>query len=130
MSFYSSLEGVEQNILLLPLIIPICSHPELSKKLDRVVLSGNRRTTFFTKFGDPKEMYDLQERIDVLKNLTVQSLNYCLINDQLFVDTLALSIFVNEKHSKKNINKQAQNLGKIFSGLSTTEIYKGLRVNP
>lgn len=129
-SFYNSLEEVEQNILLLPLIIPICSHPELSKKLDIVRLSGKSRSSFFTKFGNPKELYDLQERIDALKQLSTQSLSYCMINDWVTVDELTLRIIANENCDQKQINQQAKNLGKLFSGLSITEIYKGLRVNP
>lgn len=129
-SFYNSLEEVEQNILLLPLIIPICSHPELSKKLDIVRLSDKSRSSFFTKFGNPKELYDLQERIDALKQLSTQSLSYCMINDWVTVDELTLRIIANENCDQKQINQQAKNLGKLFSGLSITEIYKGLRVNP
>lgn len=129
-SFYNSLEEVEQNILLLPLIIPICSHPELSKKLDTVRLSGKSRSTFFTKFDNPKEFYDLQERFDALKHLSAQSLSYCIVNDWMTVDESSLRIISNENYDKKQIHKQATNLGKLFSGLSITEIYKGLRVNP
>lgn len=129
-SFYNSLEEVEQNILLLPLIIPICSHPELSKKLDTVRLSGKSRSNFFTKFGNPKEFYDLQERIDTLKALSTQSLSYCMINDGVSFDKSSLNILINRKYDKVQLNKQATNLGKLFSGLSITEIYKGLRVNP
>jgi hypothetical protein len=78
-SFYNSLEEVEHNLLLLPLIIPICSHPELSKKLNIVISSGRSPSTFFTKFDNPKEFYDLQERIDALKGLSTQSLSYCMV---------------------------------------------------
>lgn len=129
-SFYNSLEEVEQNILLLPLIIPICSHPELSKKLNIVRLSGESRSTFFTKFNNHKDFYDLQERIDTLKMLSTQSLNYCMINDWISIDESSLNIITNESYVNTQVNKQAKNLGKLFSGLSITEIYKGLRVNP
>ncbi len=128
-SFYSELKDTEQNFLLLPLIIPICTHPVLHQKLDRVVLSGLRRTTFFTKFNEPKELYDLQERVDYLKKITAQTLHYCLINDWVFIDEKELAISVTEGYSKRK-NKKAGNLGKLFSGLSANEIYRGLRVKP
>lgn len=129
-SFYDALEDVEQNILLLPLIIPICSHPELSKKLNRLIENGNNISTFFTKFDKPKEFYDLQERIDTLKKLSTQSFSYCMVNNWVLVEESSLNIIANKSYDKARINKQAKNLGKLFSGLSTTEIYKGLRVNP
>lgn len=129
-SFYNSLEEVEQNLLLLPLIIPICSHPELSKKLNIVILSGRSPSTFFTKFNNPKEFYDLQERIDALKGLSTQSLSYCIVNDWVTVDKSSLRVIDTENYDKTQINKQAKNLGKLFSGLSINEIYKGLRVSP
>lgn len=53
-SFYNSLEEVEQNLLLLPLIIPICSHPELSKKLNIVISSGRSPSTFLPSSITPK----------------------------------------------------------------------------
>lgn len=129
-SFYNSLEEVEQNLLLLPLIIPICSHPELSKKLNIVISSGRSPSTFFTKFDKPKEFYDLQERIDALKGLSTQSLNYCIVNDWVTVDKSSLRVIDTENYDKTKINKQAKNLGRLFSGLSINEIYKGLRVSP
>lgn len=129
-SFYNSLEEVEHNLLLLPLIIPICSHPELSKKLNIVISSGRSPSTFFTKFDNPKEFYDLQERIDALKGLSTQSLSYCMVNDWVTVDKSSLSVIDIENYDKTQTNKQAKNLGRLFSGLSITEIYKGLRVSP
>ena len=78
----------------------------------------------------PKEFYDLQERFDALKRLSAQSLSYCIVNDWMTVDESSLRIIANENYDKKQIHKQATNLGKLFSGLSITEIYKGLRVNP
>ena len=129
-SFYNSLEEVEQNLLLLPLIIPICSHPELSKKLNIVISSGRSPSTFFTKFDNPKEFYDLQERIDALKGLSTQSLSYCIVNDWVTVEKSSLRVIDTENYDKTQINKQAKNLGRLFSGLSINEIYKGLRVSP
>lgn len=129
-SFYNSLEEVEQNLLLLPLIIPICSHPELSKKLNIVISSGRSPSTFFTKFDNPKEFYGLQERIDALKGLSTQSLSYCIVNDWVTVDKSSLRVIDTENYDKTHINKQAKNLGRLFSGLSINEIYKGLRVSP
>lgn len=129
-SFYNSLKEVEQNLLLLPLIIPICSHPELSKKLNIVISSGRSPSTFFTKFDNLKEFYDLQERIDALKGLSTQSLSYCIVNDWVTVDKLSLRVIDTENYDKTQINKQAKNLGRLFSGLSINEIYKGLRVSP
>lgn len=126
-TFYSSITNVGDNLLLAPLVIPLCSHPVFSKKLT----NANTKSTIWTIFNDRTEMHDLQERIDDFQNLTEQCIQYCLINDWLLIEENSLDIqyITNQEHlfvAKKNAN----NLGRLFSGHSVVEIYAFLGVKP
>ncbi|MFK5948595.1 MAG: DUF6521 family protein [Methylococcales bacterium] len=130
-SFYTQLVGVENNLLLSQLVIPLCSHPTLSNKLQNTVFGKKRTSTIWTVFSDQNNLYDLQERIDVFKELADQSLQYCLINDWLEIDPEKLSVSVLKKSAEQiNNYKSALKLGKIFSNLSVIEIYALLGVSP
>jgi hypothetical protein len=126
-SFYTVLEESENNLLLAPLVIPLCSHPIFSQKL----FNSNKRSTIWSVFDDRTKLYDLQERIDGFQTLTEQSIQYCLINDWLSVNEQSLSlrafdgsdsVFTSQKNSEK--------LGRLFSGHSVVEIYAFLGVKP
>ena len=67
-SFYTTVGEVENNLLLSPLVIPLCSHTTFSKK----IFNSNVRSTIWSIFDDRSKLYDLQERIDgfqALRNL-------------------------------------------------------------
>jgi hypothetical protein len=126
-SFYSSVGEYENNILLAPLIIPLCSHPIFSRKLS----NSNVKSTIWSVFDDRSKHYDLQERIDSFKNLTEQSIQYCLINDWLFVDESNLVLCRRgESDSSFVCQKNAEKLGRLFNGRSVVEIYSFLGVKP
>lgn len=153
-SFYSSLGSLESNFLLAPLVIPLCSHPFFSIKLE----GSNANSTLWTVFGGEtkinnardqekyerylsnasknkishkEKLYDLQERIDGFQGLTELCIQYCLVNDWLSVDEdkLILCPSVESDFTFTN-QKSAEKLGRLFSSHSVVEIYAFLGVKP
>ncbi|MFB2815350.1 three component ABC system middle component [Shewanella xiamenensis] len=126
-SFYTHLDDSENNLLLAPLVIPLCSHPLYSHKL----LNSNKRSSIWSVFDDRAKLYDLQERIDGFQTLTEQCIQYCLINDWLSVDEHLLSLDKGDETGSVFTNqKSAEKLGRLFSGHSVVEIYAFLGVKP
>lgn len=126
-SFYMTIEESENNLLLAPLIIPLCSHPVIGRKL----LNSNIKSSIWSVFKDRTELYDLQERIDGLQTLTTQCIQYCLINDWLSVDEQRLSIQAADgSDSIFTRQKCAEKLGRLLSDHSIVEIYAFLGVKP
>ncbi|MCG7489279.1 DUF6521 family protein [Vibrio sp. Of14-4] len=126
-SFYSILNETEENLLLAPLVIPICSHPLFSTKLAK----ANIRSSIWSIFQERSQLYDLQERVDEFQILTEQSLQYCIVNDWIFFEEDRLMLHcktVND--SKLSIQKSAYNLGRLFQGHTVSEIYAFLGVKP
>lgn len=130
-SFYSELTGVDNNLLLSQLVIPLCSHPLFSYKLSNAKFGAKSKSTIWTVFKDRSQLYVLQERLDEFKTLTDQSLQYCLVNDWVEIDAEKLAVNripTNQASFVKQ--KSAANLGKLFSHLSVVEIYALLGVTP
>ena len=126
-SFYTALEESENNLLLAQLVIPLCSHPIYSHKL----LNSNKRSSIWSVFDDRAKLYDLQERIEGFQTLTEQCIQYCLVNDWLFVNEQQLSLTkCDEVASNFITQKSAEKLGRLFSGHSVVEIYAFLGVKP
>lgn len=126
-SFYTAIEESENNLLLAPLIIPLCSHLVFSQKL----FYSNKKSTIWSVFDDRAKLYDLQERIDGFQALTEQCIQYCLINDWLTVNEQDLSLRVFDGTDPAFTNKKsAEKLGRLFSGHSVVEIYAFLGVKP
>jgi len=126
-SFYTSAGELENNLLLAPLVVPLCSHPIFGQKL----FNSNVRSTIWSIFDDRSKLYDLQERIDGFQVLTEQCIQYCLINDWLTIDEQSLSLRVfTEADSVFTKQKRAQKLGQLFSGHTVVEIYAFLGVKP
>lgn len=130
-SFYSSINNVDNNLLLAPLVIPLCSHPIFEKSLSNAVFGGKRKSSIWTVFNDRTKFHDLQERIDEFQILTEECIQYCLANDWLAVEDerLALQYIASSKDSL-TLHKNAINLGKLVSGHSVVEIYAFLGVKP
>lgn len=127
--FYSNLPEYQNNILLLPLIIPLCSHSEYVNKIN----GSNKRSSLLTIFKNKKELYDLQERIDALRLLSTQSLQYCLGKEWLYLNIDELNIYANtlDKKTVQNFNedsKVAKKLALLFGKYSVDEIYSYLGV--
>ncbi|USQ17435.1 three component ABC system middle component [Actinobacillus pleuropneumoniae] len=120
-TFYSELTGVEQNLLLLPLLIPLFTHPIFKNK--RIIKTSSLHTIFFNS----KELYDLQERIESLRRLISESMQYCLVNQWLYIEQDDLSVY--SAQDIENI-KIARNYAKLFSNHSVYEIYTLLGVKP
>lgn len=130
-SFYSSLEEAENNLLLAQLVIPLCSHPVVSKKISGAVFGQKKQSSIWSIFDDKTKLYDLQERIDGFQSLTEQCIQYCLVNDWLFVNEQRLSLTkYDEVVSNFITKKSAEKLGRLFSGHSVIEIYAFLGVKP
>ncbi|EJI85147.1 hypothetical protein AEST_22490 [Alishewanella aestuarii B11] len=126
-SFYTHLDESENNLLLAPLVIPLCSHLLYSHKL----YNSNKRSSIWSVFDDRTKLYDLQERIDGFQDLTEQCIQYCLINDWLSVNEQRLSLAVCDvADSTFTSQKSAEKLGSLFSGHSVVEIYAFLGVKP
>lgn len=130
-SFYTNLEEIENNLLLAPLVIPLCSHPILGRKISNAVFGARLQSSIWTIFDDRTTLYDLQERIDGFQILTEQSIQYCLINDWLTVNKQNLSLHACDGSDSAFTNKKsAEKLGRLFSDLSVVEIYALLGVKP
>ncbi|WP_019617135.1 three component ABC system middle component [Psychromonas ossibalaenae] len=153
-SFYKAMDESENNLLLAPLIIPLCSHPFFSLKLNSANINSSIFTIFngetrikterdIEKYGSfnlkaqqnkivHKELlYDLQERIDGFQTLTEQCIQYCLINDWLSVNEQNLSLHAcNGSSSEFLSQKSAKMLGSVLSGHSVVDIYAYLGVKP
>ena len=126
-SFYTAIGESENNLLLAPLVIPLCSHPVFGQKL----FNSNVRSTVWSVFDDRTKLYDLQERIDGFQVLTEQCIQYCLVNDWLSVDEQSLVLRACEEADSVFTNqKSAEKLGRLFSGHSVVEIYALLGVKP
>ncbi|MCC5450703.1 DUF6521 family protein [Rheinheimera sp. UJ51] len=126
-SFYTHLDESKNNLLLAPLVIPLCSHPLYSHKL----LNSNKRSSIWSIFDDRRKLYDLQERIDGFQALTKLCIQYCLINDWLLVDEQLLSLNKGGEADSVFIHQiSAEKLGRLFSGHSVVEIYAFLGVKP
>ncbi|SSL10738.1 Uncharacterised protein [Klebsiella pneumoniae] len=82
-------------------------------------------------FDDKSKLYDLQERLDEFKVITAQSIQHCLINEWLELDTDSLTLYSQDNNSKTlETHKSAINLARLFSNHSVTEIYDLLGVTP
>lgn len=126
-SFYTHLDDSENSLLLAQLVIPLCSHPVYSHKL----LNSNKRSSIWTVFDDRAKLYDLQERIDGFQDLTEQCIQYCLINDWLWINEQKLSLGKRDGADSVFVHKKcAEKLGRLFSGHSVVEIYAFLGVKP
>ncbi len=126
-SFYTAMAESEHNILLAPLVIPLCSHPVIGKK----VSSAKKQSSIWSIFSDRTKLFDLQERIDGFQVLTEQCVQYCLINDWLSVNEQRLSLYACDgSGSAFARQKSAEKLGRLFNGHSVVEIYAFLGVKP
>mgnify|MGYP001090038724 CR=1 FL=1 len=126
-SFYASSHESENNILLAPLVISLCSHTIFGRKL----FNSNVKSTIWSIFDDRTKLYDLQERIDGFQGLTEQCIQYCLINDWLYLDEENLALRTCPNTSSTFVSqKSAEKLGRLFSGHSVVEIYAFLGVKP
>ncbi|WP_080939899.1 three component ABC system middle component [Chromobacterium violaceum] len=126
-SFYNSVGTSENNILLAPLVIPLCSHSILGRKLYK----SNIKSTIWSIFDDRTMLYDLQERIDEFQHLTEQCIDYCLTNDWLSIDEERLSLVAcSDACTLFKIQKGPEKLGRLFFGRSVIEIYAFLGVKP
>lgn len=125
-SFYASVEKSENNILLAPLVIPLCTHPIFGQKLN----NSNIKSTIWSVFGDRAAFYDLQERINQFRFLTAQSIEYCLANDWLFIDEASLSLLPHSVTARRAFvnQKKAAKLARLFLGYTAVEIYAFLGV--
>ncbi|MGJ7456302.1 three component ABC system middle component [Halomonas sp. RA08-2] len=126
-SFYTVAGESENNLLLAPLVIPLCSHPFFGQKL----FNSNKKSTIWSVFESRTKLYDLQERVRGFQSLTEQCIQYCLINDWLAINENNLSIVAYAgSDSTFTCQKSAEKLGRLFSGHSVVEIYAFLGVKP
>ena len=130
-SFYASIGESENNILFAPLVIPLCSHPVFGDVISGAVFGEKKKSSIWSIFNNRTKLYDLQERIDGFQDLTEQCIQYCLVNDWLFVDEQKLALYASgESVSIFAKQKSAEKLGRLFSGRSVVDIYAFLGVKP
>lgn len=123
--FYHHLENQTENILLLPLILPICTHSYYSDKVKK----NNINSSIYTIFKEQRELLDFQERIDNLKELGFSSLQYCLNQNWLYLNPDKLNIVSSKDSIDVNQNTLvAKKLAMLFSRSSKSEIYSLLGV--
>ena len=126
-SFYMAEGETDGNLLLAPLVIPLCNHPIFGQKL----FNSNIRSTIWSVFDERTKLYDLQERIDGFQDLTAQCIQYCLVNDWLSIDEQSLVLSTPDESRLAFANmKSAEKLGKLFCNYSVIEIYAFLGVKP
>ena len=126
-SFYTAVGESEDNFLLAPLVIPLCSHPIFGEKL----FNSTIRSSIWSVFGDRTKLYDLQERIDGFQALTKECIQYCLVNDWISIDEQNLAVRSCDECKPKFVNqKRAEKLGRLFRGHSVVEIYAFLGAKP
>lgn len=130
-SFYSTIQNVEKNLLLAPLIIPLCTHPTFGTSLSSAVFGKKRKSSIWTIFNDRAKLYDLQERISEFQSLTEQCIQFCLTNDWLAINDKNLSLeYITPSDQTLTLQKNAANFGKLVSGHSVIELYAFLGVKP
>lgn len=130
-SFYTAIDESENNLLLAPLVIPLCSHPVYNKKISGAVFGEKKQSSIWSIFNDRTQLYDLQERIDGFQALTELCIQYCLINDWLSVNEQGLFLHKGDGYdSVYTCQKSAEKLGRLFSGHSVVDIYAFLGVKP
>lgn len=130
--FYGNLIEVKENLLLCHIIIPICTHPTYSKKLTNAKFGASKQSSFLATFQNREELYDFQDRIDELKDLTYQALQYALMNDWLQINTIKMQVTAAQKPQLNSdpAFRCARNLGRMLSHHSATEIYAILGITP
>lgn len=130
--FYRHLENHDENILLLPLVIPLCTHYQFyAKKISRARFGSKQSDHIYSVFGNREYLYDLQDRVDNLKGISMLSLEYCLNQKWLYINLDDLNIYPGDDMDVKNFGKElkvAQNLAILFSKSSIDEIYSFLGV--
>ena len=130
-SFYAAMDESENNLLLAPLVIPLCSHPIFGEKILGAVFGNKKQSSIWSIFDDRTKLYDLQERLDAFQSLTERCIQYCLINDWLSVSHENLSLRVGDGSDSTFVSqKTSEKLGRLFSGHSVVEIYAFLGVKP
>lgn len=123
--FYHHLENHTENILLLPLILPICTHSYYGDK----VKNSKSNSSIYTIFKEQRELLDFQERVDNLKELGFSSLQYCLNQNWLYLNPDKLNIVSSKDNIDVNQNTLvAKKLAMLFSRSSKSEIYSLLGV--
>lgn len=123
--FYHHLENHYENILLLPLILPICTHSYYGDK----VKNSKSNSSIYTIFKEQRELLDFQERVDNLKELGFSSLQYCLNQNWLYLNPDKLNIVSSKDNIDVNQNTLvAKKLAMLFSRSSKSEIYSLLGV--
>lgn len=126
-SFYNSkVSEIENNVLLLPLVLPICTHSIYGKK--RITSRSNLQSTFANHLID---FYDLKELIQFFKPLSKDSFYYCLSLNALNLDEQNMKVrYVQSKEVIFSEIQQAKNLGdKLFSQYSVNDIYSFFEVD-
>lgn len=126
-TFYHNLSGSEQTILLAPLIIPTCIHPNLQEKIEH----STSRSSIFTIFKEPKLYFDLVDRIKCFQQITLESIELCVTNNWLTVDTINLNFATpRPKYVTWNEILVARKLALLLSGFKPVEIFNVLGVPP
>ena len=142
-SFYQHLEQVPQNLLLLQLLIPLYSQPQMRKAFE----NSNKKSVLYSIFQGKDQtskksrqyyLRDLQQRIEHFQATSLQALQYCVIKQWLVVDSHQLEIqpaWQPSTHRKGcsppwRIEKSMKNLALRMSHHSIMDIYQLLGVRP
>ena len=125
---FRHIQPMPKNILLAYLVLPLVLHEDSKQSLVRA-----RTTSSIHSFSKKKEnLFGLQERICLYKDLTNQCIQYAIDNQMMKIgDNLIVEVLIKENNTVENLKKSlnaASNLHKIFRDLDVVAIYRLLGV--
>jgi hypothetical protein len=126
--FFRHIQPKPKNILLAYLVLPLVLHEDSKQWLFRAKTTSSIHT-----FSNKKEnLFGLQERIQLYKDLTNQCIQYAIDNQMIKISgNLIVEVLTTENETVENLNKSlkaSSNLHKIVRDLDVVAIYRLLGV--
>jgi|SRR5665648_124404 len=126
--FFRHIQPKPKNILFAYLVLPLVLHEDSKKWLFRAKTTSSIHT-----FSNKTEnMFGLQERIRLYKDLTNQCIQYAIDNQMIKISgNLIVEVLTTENKTVGNLKeslKASSNLHKIFKDLDVVAIYRLLGV--
>lgn len=126
--FFRYIQPKPKNILLAYLVLPLVLHKDSKHSLVRA-----RNTSSIHTFSNKKEnLFGLQERVRLYKDLTNQCLQYAIDNQIIKInENLIVEVLTTENKIVENLKKSlkaSSNLHKVFRDLDVVAIYRLLGV--
>lgn len=137
--FFRHIQPKPKNILLAYLVLPLVLHEDSkqwlvsAKTTSSIHTFSNKKCNDKVKICNRKEnLFGLQERVRLYKDLTNQCLQYAIDNQMIKInENLIVEVLKTENNVVENLKKSlkaASNLHKIFRDLDVVAIYRLLGV--